>query len=113
MVCAQKCTEIFSFGALPWGEHENEDIMRQVRKAKKLARPVVCPDSVYGLMLECWKLDPITRVTAEKVEAELAAIWEEHGYELEMQECTWPERGQATQAAQTRRYCTRGTQLQC
>ena len=74
--------------------------MRQVRKAKKLSRPVVCPDSVYALMLECWKLDPITRVTAEKVQAELNAIWGEHGYELEMQECTWPERGQATPVAQ-------------
>jgi hypothetical protein len=99
-VCAHRCTEIFSFGALPWGEHENQDIMRQVRKAKKLARPVVCPDSVYGLMLECWKLDPITRVTAETVEAELAAMWDEHGYEQEMQDSTWPERGQAVQLAQ-------------
>ena len=47
--------EVFTFGKQPWYELANHEVIQQVTEGKLLAKPDVCPDEVYELMLSCWR----------------------------------------------------------
>jgi hypothetical protein len=53
--------EIFSLGALPFAELSTNDVITTVLSGQRLAKPESCPDSLYALMMECWKEDPEKR----------------------------------------------------
>ncbi len=46
--------EIFSFGAEPYMELANNQILDFLTRGERLAKPDNCPDEVYELMCKCW-----------------------------------------------------------
>eukprot|EP01114_Cavostelium_apophysatum_P020724 TRINITY_DN7027_c0_g1_i1.p1 TRINITY_DN7027_c0_g1~~TRINITY_DN7027_c0_g1_i1.p1 ORF type:complete len:880 (+),score=201.48 TRINITY_DN7027_c0_g1_i1:204-2843(+) len=53
--------EIFSFGAMPYSGKSNTETADFVLKGNRLSAPSICPDTIYTLMLECWKENPAER----------------------------------------------------
>ena len=53
--------EVFTDGALPYANMQNNEVMAEVPAGYKLSRPRGCPPEVYKLLLECWAMDPALR----------------------------------------------------
>ncbi|XP_062567366.1 tyrosine-protein kinase transmembrane receptor Ror-like isoform X3 [Saccostrea cucullata] len=53
--------EIYSYGRQPYYGHSNEEVVRFLDEGILLQRSEECPDTVYHIMLSCWKTDPKER----------------------------------------------------
>lgn len=53
--------EIFSFGARPYSDLTNADVVKNVLSGYMLPRPDRCPQGVYDIMLQCWNRLPSKR----------------------------------------------------
>jgi len=48
--------EIFTCGDSPYGKLKNAEVVENVCNRKyRLQKPADCPDSIYKIMLSCWK----------------------------------------------------------
>lgn len=47
--------------------------MPLVQQLKKLPKPDLCPDAVYDVMMDCWRIDPSTRVTAAAIKQRVSS----------------------------------------
>lgn len=72
--------EIFSFADLPWAGVSELDAMKRSQNRQKLAIPKACPQSMYNVMLECWRLDTNLRASSERIVADIAAIVASDGF---------------------------------
>ncbi|GAU90828.1 hypothetical protein RvY_03191 [Ramazzottius varieornatus] len=55
--------EIFTYGKQPWYALTNHEVITQVKEARLLERPPVCPLTIYKtVMLACWKRNPQDRI---------------------------------------------------
>eukprot|EP00300_Choanocystis_sp_HF-7_P002102 c11645_g1_i1.p1 GENE.c11645_g1_i1~~c11645_g1_i1.p1 ORF type:complete len:855 (+),score=220.13 c11645_g1_i1:98-2662(+) len=64
--------EIFSQGAVPYSLYEDDaDVRNAVENGVRLARPDMCPKSVYNLIKDCWKSRPQDRPTFSQLRQRL------------------------------------------
>ncbi|GBP31636.1 Tyrosine-protein kinase transmembrane receptor Ror [Eumeta japonica] len=59
--------EIYSYGLQPYYGYSNQEVIAMVRGGELLASPAGCPNSLYGLMRDCWRHTPHTRPTFEDI----------------------------------------------
>lgn len=55
--------EILSKGVKPFADLTNAEAVKQIARGLRLKRPENCTPSLYGLLLECWNVDPSMRPT--------------------------------------------------
>lgn len=56
--------EMFTFGEEPWVGLNGAQILQKIDKeGERLHHPESCPDTIYGLMLQCWQAVPGDRPT--------------------------------------------------
>lgn len=62
--------EVFTYGAVPYGNRSNTDVMNGVIRGLRLAKPLhfSIPDPIYEEMKKCWNLDPDSRPTFSYLE---------------------------------------------
>ena len=66
--------ETFSWAELPWKGVADFEVMKRLQNREKLSQPQACPDSVYSILLECWKIDARMRISAAGIEQRLRDI---------------------------------------
>ncbi|CAD5125233.1 DgyrCDS13472 [Dimorphilus gyrociliatus] len=65
--------EIMTFGRVPYPSLSGQEVLNKVSGSYRMEKPSSssglfhCPDSVYGLMLNCWDRDPERRPTFEHI----------------------------------------------
>ena len=77
-------SDVWSFGMLTWevvtnGQEPYQDLSttqaaEHIVTGTYMPRPEGCPEGLYTVMLECWKLDPWSRPTFDKLLEKLARI---------------------------------------
>eukprot|EP00049_Salpingoeca_infusionum_P022715 m.8337 g.8337 ORF g.8337 m.8337 type:complete len:1012 (-) comp5349_c0_seq1:2201-5236(-) len=65
--------EVFSLGAIPYGDIPYNAIVEEVAHGLRLAQPPACPDYVFNLMNACWK--DSNRPTFSAIEDRLLSIF--------------------------------------
>eukprot|EP00042_Codosiga_hollandica_P044220 m.431795 g.431795 ORF g.431795 m.431795 type:complete len:609 (+) comp56741_c2_seq11:2038-3864(+) len=65
--------EIYSGSETPWGEQTEAAIMPAIQQRRKLPCPPDCPQELYGLLLQCWRLDANGRPPASHLAAAFLA----------------------------------------
>ncbi|XP_055350850.1 NT-3 growth factor receptor-like [Paramacrobiotus metropolitanus] len=63
--------EIFTYGKQPWYAFSNYEVIKQIKEGALLEQPCKCPESVYKLMLRCWKRSPSDRIPMKAMYAAL------------------------------------------
>lgn len=95
--------EIFTYGKQPWYELSNHEVstpsaynvnnkvcryyrvhnfsqvIQQVQSGKLLECPRHCMETLYKLMLGCWRRQPSDRYTMKEIHAKLNALYNQHG----------------------------------
>eukprot|EP01117_Protostelium_nocturnum_P002624 TRINITY_DN133_c0_g1_i3.p1 TRINITY_DN133_c0_g1~~TRINITY_DN133_c0_g1_i3.p1 ORF type:complete len:700 (+),score=220.02 TRINITY_DN133_c0_g1_i3:265-2364(+) len=67
--------EIFEYGKEPYSGMSNVRTVQAVLfEGFRLARPLYCPESIYNLMLRCWRENPAERPSFEEIWKELTEI---------------------------------------
>lgn len=49
------CYEIFTFGSVPYAALTNMEMLEFIQAGNRLELPKHCPESVYNVMVKCWK----------------------------------------------------------
>jgi len=60
--------EVFSYGARPYDECSDGEVLDMVRRRLVLPRPENCPPAVYTLMLSCWNEEVHQRPSFEEID---------------------------------------------
>lgn len=47
--------ELYSLGEIPYAGLSNSETTEKVLGGFRLAKPLLCPDKIYEIMLLCWK----------------------------------------------------------
>eukprot|EP01118_Nematostelium_gracile_P013917 TRINITY_DN531_c0_g1_i1.p1 TRINITY_DN531_c0_g1~~TRINITY_DN531_c0_g1_i1.p1 ORF type:complete len:397 (-),score=127.51 TRINITY_DN531_c0_g1_i1:45-1235(-) len=68
------CWEILMNGILPFGYLSNKEVCELVPKGERLARPEICPDEWWNLMLRCWSSKPEDRPLFLEIVRELKLL---------------------------------------
>ncbi|KAL5265444.1 hypothetical protein ACHWQZ_G006227 [Mnemiopsis leidyi] len=55
--------EIFSFGAIPYLSHSNQQVIVYVNRGGRLDKPEYCPQSIWEHICSCWTKAPEDRIT--------------------------------------------------
>uniref|UniRef100_A0A8C4R7N8 Tyrosine-protein kinase n=2 Tax=Eptatretus burgeri TaxID=7764 RepID=A0A8C4R7N8_EPTBU len=58
-------TELVTKGKMPYPGMTNREVLERVQKEYRMPRPPDCPESLYNLMMQCWRQDPEERPTFE------------------------------------------------
>ncbi|XP_039280601.1 leukocyte tyrosine kinase receptor isoform X2 [Nilaparvata lugens] len=53
--------EVMSLGFMPYAGSTNREVMQMVVAGSRLSPPAQCPGPIYGIMTQCWAVDPIQR----------------------------------------------------
>ncbi|EDQ85058.1 uncharacterized protein MONBRDRAFT_12183 [Monosiga brevicollis MX1] len=64
--------ELFTLGALPYTDMSNQQVFEQVVAGYRMEQPQGCPDVIYKIMWECWRLSD--RPSFENLEERLMNI---------------------------------------
>jgi hypothetical protein len=88
--------EIFSFAELPWRGVADVDVMKSIQGRQKLGNPgSVCPAEVYGIMLDGWRLDPGSRVSASSIVERISGYIGKTYSSEAMEGLLWPSEARA------------------
>ena len=64
--------EIITLGQVPYPDMTEDDVKyRVVHEGYRMSRPQDCPEKLYYIMQQCWKNDPINRLTFETLQWQL------------------------------------------
>ena len=64
--------EIITCGCCsPYPDMTSEQVLEPLMMGYRMPRPIVCPDKLYKIMLECWKEQPADRPTFETLQWKL------------------------------------------
>ncbi|CAL8092533.1 unnamed protein product [Calicophoron daubneyi] len=55
--------EVYSYGERPYKDMKGAQILAMLDQGLRLSKPSRCPDSVYGLMQQCWNFEGVRRPT--------------------------------------------------
>ena len=93
---AMYCTflELFSWAELPWDGVADDDVIPRLLSREKLACPAQCPDEIYSIMFECWKLDTQRRPGADQIASRVQAFVTSNYADISSLD--WPEASQLT-----------------
>ena len=64
-------TEVVTHGRIPYPGMTNREVLARVDQGYRMPPPPRCPDTLYQIMLECWKADPEDRPTFEYLKYQL------------------------------------------
>ena len=64
--------ELITYGAMPYPGMNNREVLQAVRQNYRMPPPKNCPDTLYEIMLNCWKHEPDNRPTFEHLKYQLA-----------------------------------------
>ncbi|KAH9524755.1 hypothetical protein Btru_027729 [Bulinus truncatus] len=59
--------EAYTYGKQPWFEYSNVEVIEHIKNHRTLRRPPICPDSIYKIMLGCWKSSPQDRLSMKEI----------------------------------------------
>jgi hypothetical protein len=84
--------EIFSLGEQPWKGVPDLNIMKRQQNREKLPCPPGCPQEIYALMLECWRLDVNLRINGDKLFGLMIQFIQEPSHNIAaFDSLEWPE----------------------
>ncbi|XP_057588038.1 ephrin type-A receptor 1 isoform X1 [Hippopotamus amphibius kiboko] len=63
--------EVLSFGAKPYGEMSNQEVMKSIEDGYRLPPPLDCPAPLYELMKNCWAYNHARRPPFHRLQAQL------------------------------------------
>lgn len=66
--------EIFSFGARPYADLSDPEVVKNVLDSYILPPPEKCPQGVYTLMEQCWNMVPSKRPWFHTIRTKLATM---------------------------------------
>lgn len=55
------CWEVLSYGQRPYWNWSNQDVIKGIEKGYRLPPPRNCPETLYQIMIECWRKDRALR----------------------------------------------------
>jgi fyn-related kinase len=61
-------TEVITYGRIPYPGMNNAEVLQQVEKGYRMPCPHGCPELLYTIMLDCWKMRPEERPTFETLQ---------------------------------------------
>lgn len=68
--------EIFMLGKKPFSGVKNADVIGLIESGERLAKPPRCPESLYQLMLKCWKYEPDKRPSFRYVKRNIKSAYQ-------------------------------------
>lgn len=60
-------TELITYGRKPYQGMSNKEVVASLEKGYRMECPPGCPDQLYKLMMDTWKVDPVERPTFEAI----------------------------------------------
>ncbi|KAG5838594.1 hypothetical protein ANANG_G00225270 [Anguilla anguilla] len=70
--------EIFTYGGTPYPAYNNMEVYRVITSGYRMPAPPQCPESIYEIMLSCWRDAPEDRISFSLLKCTLG-----NAYELE------------------------------
>ena len=64
-------TELVTHGRVPYPDMTINEVRKQVKQGYRMPRPPGCPDPLYQIMLECWRIKPEERPTFKYLKHQL------------------------------------------
>lgn len=61
-------TELVTYGRLPYPGMSNAEVLQQLERGYRMPCPPNTPESLYQIMLDCWKKNPMDRPTFEALQ---------------------------------------------
>lgn len=61
-------TELITYGRVPYPGMGNAEVLAQVDRGYRMPCPPNCPPSLYNIMKDCWKAEPMLRPTFETLQ---------------------------------------------
>ena len=70
--------EIITCGRTPYPDMANAEVKHQIQQGYRMPQPLncECPDKLYGIMLNCWQVEPVNRPTFDTLQQELLNFFE-------------------------------------
>ena len=69
--------EILTYGRFPYPGMSNYEVLEKVPQGYRMPPPSGCPDSLYQIMMECWRDDPSMRPTFETLQWKMEEFFSE------------------------------------
>ena len=61
-------TELVTYGRIPYPGMSNAEVLQQLERGYRMPLPSGTPESLYQIMLDCWKRNPVDRPTFEALQ---------------------------------------------
>ena len=61
-------TELVTYGRIPYPGMSNAEVLQQLERGYRMPAPPNTPESLYQIMLDCWKREPADRPTFEALQ---------------------------------------------
>jgi fyn-related kinase len=61
-------TELVTYGRIPYPGMSNAEVLQQLERGYRMPCPPNTPESLYQIMLDCWKRNPADRPTFEALQ---------------------------------------------
>ena len=68
--------EIITYGKIPYPGMTDAEVKQQIRirQGYHMRQPMGCPDKLYEIMFDCWRVEPINRPTFKTLQRQLEAL---------------------------------------
>lgn len=67
--------EVFTYGHVPYPDIQVvQQLLWSLSSGSRLQCPLGCPSQLYEMMLKCWAINPMERISAAQLEQELGCI---------------------------------------
>uniref|UniRef100_UPI00358E36BA tyrosine-protein kinase Src42A-like n=1 Tax=Myxine glutinosa TaxID=7769 RepID=UPI00358E36BA len=63
--------EIITYGKMPYPGMTNQQVLREIERGYRMARPPECPENLYAIACKCWDADELARPTFETLQWQL------------------------------------------
>lgn len=61
-------------GNIPYPGMEVADVYAFVKRGGRMAKPEICLDAIYEIMLDCWRVDPTRRPSFDRIVQRIEAV---------------------------------------